>query len=163
MEDKTANNQTMYNQIPNNQTPDKTANNQTMYNPAAYNQTANNQTVNSGNTNNGVPIIDSILREINEEFKPKEKMNFTALRDLPQNTKLNIKQFIPYETKYGDKLLIELSVIQVGKEITFNVFLPDRYKKMSAKYIEFLSTNPNIYFVYTGKDREGRHQINWTE
>ena len=107
--------------------------------------------------------VNSFLENINDEFRPKRKMDFTPIRDLPQNTKLTIKQLKPYSTKFGERLLIELSLTQVGKEMTFSVFLPDRYKKMSSEYIEFLTTNPNIYFVYGGKDKDGHHQINWTQ
>ena len=103
--------------------------------------------------------IDSFLNSLNEEFKPNKETSFTKLVDLPQNTKLSIKGITPFSNKYGDKLVIELHLNQ----IKFTVFLPDRFVKLPPEYIEYLVSNPNINFVYTGKDSKGSHQINWTK
>ena len=122
-------------------------------------QSFNRTTGVSPNVHNYTMDIDSFLNSLNEEFKPNKETSFTKLVDLPQNTKLSIKGITPFSNKYGDKLVIELHLNQ----IKFTVFLPDRFVKLPPEYIEYLVSNPNINFVYTGKDSKGSHQINWTK
>jgi hypothetical protein len=39
--------------------------------------------------------------------------------------------------------------------------LPDRFKSLSQENIDIFIRNPNIYFLYKGKDNNGWHQVNF--
>jgi hypothetical protein len=81
---------------------------------------------------------------------------------LPQKLKYTIKYINKLTTKYGEKLLMEISIILLNQNVEYSVFLPDRFARMPKPQIDILVSNPDIYFMYKGKDVNGHHQIVFT-
>jgi hypothetical protein len=81
---------------------------------------------------------------------------------LPQKLKYTIKSINKLTTKYGEQLLMEISIILLNQNVEHIVFLPDRFVKMPKPQIDILVNNPIIYFMYKGKDANGHHHIVFT-
>jgi hypothetical protein len=104
--------------------------------------------------------LNSYLENINLKYVTKEIKKVTPLIDIPQNLKYNTYDIRKSKTKYGDKLIIDLSYNGLGMNLEYSVYLPDIFKSLSKENIDIYIKNPNIYFLYKGKDNNGWHQVN---
>ena len=103
--------------------------------------------------------VDEFLKNINQTYTPKELPRTVKLVDIPQNLKYKIKSIKKLDTRYGEKILIN---IYLNDLVDYHTYLPDRYSKMTKPQIDFLCNNPEIYFVYEGKNASGIHQLKFT-
>jgi hypothetical protein len=105
--------------------------------------------------------LSSYLENINLQYLTKEIKKITPLIDIPQNLKYDINDIRDSKTRYGDKLTMDISYNGLGMKLKYTVYLPDRYTSLSKENIDIFVRNPNIYFLYKGKDNNGWHQINF--
>jgi hypothetical protein len=101
--------------------------------------------------------VTGFLKEVNLRYLPKEIKQTMKLSDL--KLKCTIKYINKLTTKYGEKLLMEISIILLNQNVEYIVYLPDRFVKMPKPQIDILVSTSNTYFMYKGKDANGHHQI----
>jgi hypothetical protein len=94
-------------------------------------------------------------------YVTKEIKKVTPLIDIPQNIKYNINDIRKPKTKYGNKLFIDISYNGLGMNLEYSIYLPDRFTSLSKVNIDIFIKNPNIYFLYKGKDNNGWHQVTY--
>jgi hypothetical protein len=56
---------------------------------------------------------------------PKEIKQTTKLSDLPQMLRYTIKYINKLTTKYGEQLLMEISITLLKQNVEYSIFLPD--------------------------------------
>jgi hypothetical protein len=78
--------------------------------------------------------VTSFLEEVNSSYLPKEIIQTTKLSDLPQKHKYTIKSINRLTTKYGEKLLMDISVMMLNQNVEYSVFQPDRFEKICLRH-----------------------------
>ena len=110
----------------------------------------------------GTPEVAGFLSNLNESFAPKQE-SYTKLTDIPQKVKFSINDFTKVNTKTGEKLVITISMSHLGTTAEYKSYLPDRFIKLTEPQLQILKNNPEIYFVYEGKNSAGHHQVKFTQ
>jgi hypothetical protein len=72
-------------------------------------------------------ILPDYLQQINTQYKAKEIKKITQLTLIPQNIKYNIKDIHKVKTKYGNKLVMNITHKSLGFDLEYFTYLPDRF------------------------------------
>jgi hypothetical protein len=56
---------------------------------------------------------------------------------------------------------IVISCYNVGMNLEYSTDLPERYNRLTEPQIEILVNNPAIHFLYSGKDENGNHIVDF--
>lgn len=105
----------------------------------------------------------SFLQRIKETTAAKPvEYKYKKISELSLNVKYLIKGIQTENTRFGEKLVVDLEYQGLRNTHEFRTWLPDRFLRITKEDIEDLSSG-GFCLIYGGKDNNGIHVIDFDE